>query len=71
MKQNKYPAGWNPERVQQVLAHYELQTEEEAVAEDEAALADEQLAMMEIPLELVPVVRALLAKYYGDQRVPA
>ena len=71
MKQNKYPAGWNQERVQQVLAHYELQTAAEAVAEDEAALADEQLAMMEIPLELVPVVRALLAKYYGDQPVPA
>ena len=34
---NKFPPGWNEERVQRVLAHYESQTEDEAVAEDEAA----------------------------------
>ena len=32
-----FPAGWDEERVRRVLAHYENQTEEEAVAEDEAA----------------------------------
>ena len=71
MKQNRYPVGWNLERVQQVLSHYEMQSEEEAVAEDEAAFEDETQAVMEIPLELVPAVRELLAKYYGDNRVPA
>ena len=71
MKQNRYPIGWDLERVQQVLAHYELQTEEEAPAEDEATFEDETQAIMKIPLELVPAVRELLAKYYGDNRVPA
>jgi addiction module HigA family antidote len=37
MKQNKFPPGWNPERVKRVLAHYESKSEEEAVVEDEAA----------------------------------
>jgi len=36
MKQNKFPAGWSEERVKRVLALYEEQSEEEAVAEDEA-----------------------------------
>jgi hypothetical protein len=71
MKQVKLPGGWDAERVQEVLAHYETQTEDEATAEDEAAFADRTQTMMEIPIELIPAVRELLAVYYGDQRVPA
>lgn len=37
MTQAKFPPGWNEARVQKVLAHYEAQSEGEAVAEDEAA----------------------------------
>ena len=36
-KQSRFPAGWNDARVQRVLAHYEEQSDAEAVAEDEAA----------------------------------
>jgi len=35
-KRQKFPRGWSEERVRKVLAHYENQTEDEAVAEDEA-----------------------------------
>jgi hypothetical protein len=63
MKQSKFPPNWDEERVKRVLAHYEEQTEEEAVAEDEAALADQSQAIMEIPKELVPAVRELIAKH--------
>lgn len=37
MKQSKFPPGWNEKRVKKVLAYYENQSEEESVAEDEAA----------------------------------
>ena len=37
MKQSKYPVGWDEERVRRVLEHYEAQSDEESVAEDEAA----------------------------------
>lgn len=37
MERTRYPAGWNAERVWHLLQHYETQTEEEAVAEDESA----------------------------------
>jgi len=63
MNQNKFPPGWDEERVRRVLAHYEEQTEEEAVAEDEAAFEGGAQTVMEIPNELVPVVRELIAKH--------
>lgn len=44
------------------MAHYEEQTEEEAVAEDEAELENPNQTVMEIPSDLVPVVRELIAK---------
>jgi F0F1-type ATP synthase membrane subunit b/b' len=50
------------ERVKRVLDHYENQTEDEAVAEDEAAWEDISQTFAEVPNELVPAVRELLAK---------
>jgi len=63
LKQNSFPAGWDEERVRRVLAHYEEQTESEAVAEDEAVLEDQTQTVMEIPTELVPAVRELIARH--------
>ncbi|OGW65759.1 MAG: hypothetical protein A3H49_02095, partial [Nitrospirae bacterium RIFCSPLOWO2_02_FULL_62_14] len=57
-----FPPGWDEARVRRVLAHYDAQTEEEAVAEDEAAAEDKTQTVMEIPNELVPAVRELIAK---------
>lgn len=36
-KQGKFPPGWDEGRIKRVLGHYESQSENEAVAEDEAA----------------------------------
>lgn len=63
MKENKFPSGWDNERVQKVIAYYEEQTEDEAVTEDEAAFEQQSRTTMEIPKELVPAVRELIAKY--------
>jgi len=60
-RRNRFPPGWDEERVRGVLAHYEEQTEEEALAEDEAAFEDRTHTVMEIPVDLVPEVRKLLA----------
>ena len=62
---NRFPPGWSEERVRRVLEYYENQTEDEAVAEDEAAFEDQNQTIMEIPNELVPAVRELLAKHRG------
>ena len=62
MRLSKLPPGWNEERVQRVLAHYESQTDEEAVAEDEAAYEGSGDMVMEIPYKLIPIVRDLIAQ---------
>ncbi len=62
MREPAFPPGWDEERVRRVIAHYETQTEDEAVAEDEAALEREGETLMEVPTELVPAVRALIAQ---------
>jgi hypothetical protein len=67
MKKNKFPPGWDKKRVERVLAHYEYQSEEEAVAEDEAAFETPGHTIMEIPAELVPIVRELIAKHAATQ----
>ena len=53
---------WGEERVSTLINHYEMQSEDEAVAEDEAARADPEQTVMVIPTRLVPAVRELLAK---------
>ena len=63
MKQSRFPRGWNSERVERLLSHYESQSEEEAVAEDEAAFEAPGQTVMEIPTDLVPAVRELIAKH--------
>ena len=61
----KFPRGWNEERVRKVLAHYENQTEDEAVAEDEAAYETEGHTVMIVPTDLVPAIRELLSRRQG------
>jgi hypothetical protein len=63
MNQSKFPPGWDEERVRRVLAHYEEQTQEEAVTGDEAAFEDATQTLMEVPKELVPSIRELIAKH--------
>lgn len=58
---NKLPTGWNEEKIERIIDYYETQSEEEAVAEDERALAVEE-TLVQVPVELVADVRALIAK---------
>jgi hypothetical protein len=48
--------------VSRALAHYEQQMDDEAVAEDEAVLQDTGYTLMEVPTDLVPADRELIAK---------
>jgi hypothetical protein len=65
MSEIKFPAGCDEEGVQRVLAHYEQQSSEEAVAEDEAAFENQKDTVMKVPHELVPAVRELIARHQG------
>jgi hypothetical protein len=66
MNKTRFPKGWNKEKVQRVLEHYEAQSEGEALAEDEAAWEDMTQTTIEVPVELVPAVRELIAKHVAS-----
>jgi len=68
MKAKRFPKGWDEERVRQVLAHYESQSEEEAVAEDEAAYETPSQTVMIVPNKLVPTIGKLIAKHQSRER---
>lgn len=62
MIKSRFPEGSDEERVRRVLEHYETQTDDEAVAEHEAAYESTTTTIMEVPVELVPLVRELIAR---------
>ena len=61
-KRNRFPKGWNEARVRELLEHYESQTEDEAVAEDEAAFRRRDQAVMVVPKGLVPAITKLITR---------
>jgi len=60
-KQSQFPPGWDEARVRRVLE--QAQSDEEAVAEDEASFEATTHTAMEVPVDLVPAVRELIAKH--------
>ena len=69
-KRNEFPPGWDEERVQSVIAYYDQQTEDEAVAEAETALGNESSVLIEVPIDLVPAVRELISKHAAENPTP-
>jgi hypothetical protein len=62
MKRTNFPPGWNEDRAQKVLEHYEQQTEDQAVAEDEAASRLRGQTVMVVPKRLVPEITRLIER---------
>jgi hypothetical protein len=61
-KKQRFPRGWNEAKVRKVIAHYDKQSEDDEAAEIEGAMKGRRITMMAVPTELVPKVRALLAR---------
>lgn len=57
---SELPDGWTESRIRAIIDYYESQTDEEAIAEAEAAYEDEGYSVMLVPCELVPKVQALI-----------
>ena len=61
-KKQAHPPGWDEKRVRKVAEHYDNQTEDEQVAEHEAAFRAEGQTTMVVPTELVPAIIKLISK---------
>lgn len=59
---NKYPKGWNRKRVETVIAHYDAQSNEAAIAEADAAWENSRTTLMRVPIELADDVRKFIAR---------
>jgi hypothetical protein len=62
MIEQRFPPGWDEQRVQRLLAELDSRTEEEWVAADEAVVTDQDdRAVVTVPVGLLPEIRRLLA----------
>jgi hypothetical protein len=64
-KRQKLPRGWTQKRVRGLITHYDRQTEDEELAEYEAATAIEGESLMLVPSDLVPEIQKLIARRRG------
>jgi hypothetical protein len=66
MNQEKFPPGWDAERVRRLIAHYEALDEEQEAAEDEAAQEQPSQTAVVVPIEFMPAIRQMLAQKGGS-----
>ncbi len=64
MSEQRFPGGWDEQRVRELLAELDSRTEEEWVAADEASASEqEDQTVVTVPVGLLPEIRRLLATY--------
>lgn len=64
MSEQRFPAGWDEQRVRDLLAELDARTEEEWIAADEAAAAEsDDQTVVTVPTVLLPEIRRLLAAH--------
>ncbi len=56
----RFPRGWNQKRVQELIAYYDKQTENEELVEYEAAMRVNGRSLLLVPTELVPEIRRFI-----------
>ena len=64
MKEQRFPAGWDKQRVKRLLAELGARTDEEWIAADEAATTEGgDQTVITVPRALSPAIRQLLAQH--------
>jgi hypothetical protein len=64
MNEQRFPAGWDDQRVKRLLAELDSRTDDEWVAADEAAASEgDDQVVITVPAALLPEIRRLLAAH--------
>jgi hypothetical protein len=63
MSEQRFPPGWDAERVKRLVDHYDNISEDDLADEDEAAQTDSDQVIIAVPHELLPAIRQLLATH--------
>ena len=64
--EEKFPPGWDAERVRRLIAHYDALDQEQQVAEDEAAQEQPSQTTVVVPIEFMPAIRQMFAQKSGS-----
>ena len=67
MRKPRFPEGWDESRVAELIAHYEGQSDEEAVAEDEAAISAKMAREDPSPDDDAEGPGALIRSWLGEE----
>lgn len=62
MNGQKLPPGWDQARIREVLDHYDSQDEDERAEEIEEAWEAKGMTLISVPTDLIPEIRAILAR---------
>lgn len=66
---NVHPPGWDAGQVREVIDYYDAMSDDDLAAEIDAADADPNNTMMQIPTDLLPAIQSLLDEHAGaDQQ---
>jgi hypothetical protein len=63
MNEQRFPKGWDEQRVKRLLADLDARTDEEWIAADEADDDGGDQAVITVPATLLPQIRRLLASH--------
>ena len=60
---NNYPQGWDRAKVEEIVAHYENQSDQEAAAEDEAYWSEPGYTTIRVPTKLLSEVQRAIEEF--------
>ncbi|MGO8751795.1 MAG: hypothetical protein ACLQNE_38120 [Thermoguttaceae bacterium] len=66
MSQERFPPGWDADRAERLIAHYDALGEDQQVAEDKAAQEQPGQTTVVVPIEFMPAIRQMLAERGGS-----
>ena len=59
---NRYPPGLNAKKVAEIIAYYDARRDVDLLSDPDHQLLEEPTAWIEVPIELVPDVKRLIAR---------
>jgi hypothetical protein len=59
---SQFPPGWNQKRIDELVAHYDSQSDDERAAEIEAAAEAQGQTLISVPTKLIPDVLKLIKR---------
>jgi len=71
MAKQELPPGWDAKQLKDLADYYDNQSDEDAIAEADAAFEMEGQTVVVVPVEIMPAIRDLIAKHQQEKEALA